>query len=313
MLKTVKILRSTFRFLAYGAGILVLGQLLVLFYLYFQQDGRGAGELVVKMAVNGILWLIFQSLSSLLGALERTLLERQARLAAQSLPEQGTTPRQVNKGKVFVAIAAVASATGLMIWHYKESGPKDSKVAIASECTSTYTAAILHFPNLKGYTPDQVAAAFLRDVAPEDMDQRLNLTQELLECRWHRTLVLVGETYYVDPHRMLLFPNNRRAIPLLVDYYAKRTLSAEEKEKEKEKENKNYQSSAAILLVGCDQFGTRYFRQTHHSAWFGKGSVISYSDGSSGFGANDVAMAPLHPTEKGSIGRSLAEAICSID
>lgn len=311
MLKLISICRRVSNFIAYASGLYALGALvyavfaLVMNSSNLEAPSRALVQVGVKSGLFGVVWLFFFGVTFCLGKLETALAS--SRFSPDRHPTaiaaSSTSTRRIPI-KPIAVICLAGVAIGLLAW--VSNRPTETTRSIAPNCTSVYDAFQRHLPNFKGASLLEVAEAFrsvLKD--PDSPEAQISQIENmLLECRWWLALEYPGSSHYVDSSRLLLFPNKRRMIPVLHDYYAPKSFNVQDGFKE-------YHSVTEMVLVGCEDKGILYLFEKSYSLWFGLGSEVS-SRGGGGGDFSSIQSVPLRPTESESFNRELVEVICAI-
>lgn len=312
MLKFIRICRRISNFIAYSSGIYALGAIgYVVFALLMNKSNletpsRALVELGSKSMLFGVVWLFFFCVTFCLSKLENALASSRFstdwhQTAITAASDSLRAKRIPIKPVVVIGIVGVA--IGSLAWVSNRSA--ETAPSIAANCTSVYDAVVRHRPDFKGASLWEVAEALLSVSKDSDNpNAHTEIQNMLMECRWWLTLEYPGSSHYVDTSRLLLFPNNRRMVPILHDYYAKRSFNVPNGFKE-------YYSATEIVLVGCDDKGIRHLHQKTYDSWFGLGDEVS-SSGSVWGDYSSIPLVPLRPTEPGSFDRELIEVICAI-
>lgn len=311
MLKFISICRRVSKFIAYASGVYALGALgyvvfaLVMNSSNLETHSRALVQVGVKSGLFGVVWLFFFGVTFCLSKLETALAS--SRFSPDrhptSIVASSTSTRRIPI-KPIAAICVVGVVIGLLAW--VSNRPTETTRTVASNCTTVYDALRRHLPNFKGASLSEVAEVF-RSVKKDPDSPSAQISQienMLLECRWWMALEYPGSSHYVDRSRLLLFPNNRRMIPVLHDYYAPRSFNVQDGFKE-------YSSITGMILVGCEDKGITYLLEKSYSLWFGLGDEVS-SRGGVGGDFSSIQSVPLRPTEPGSFNRELVEVVCAV-
>ncbi|WP_299452720.1 surface-adhesin E family protein [uncultured Pigmentiphaga sp.] len=309
MLKIIRTCRRICNFLAYAAGIYALGALAFLGYALIVGNTQleAPSKALVQVGVNagftGILWLFFFGLSFCLGKLEFLLASPKFTPDHHSTFSVSSTSTRRIPVKPLAALCVVALAMVLLAWITHRT-PENTHT-IASNCTTLYEAVQQHLPNFRGASLSEIAEAFREVEDPDSPHAQIPyLENMLLKCQWRMAKDYPGSSHYVDTSRLLLFPNNRRMIPILHDYLSPRAFSVNEGFKE-------YSSVIAMVLVGCEDKGMLHLAEKSYSGWFGIGEVVSSRGGVVG-DYSSIPTVPLLPTKPGTFNRELVEVICAI-